>query len=921
MKGSTPRRVLLVALLALFPLTLAAQSGQRMPQAAPPARPADSQSADDQVLQQEAYASPPKELVDAVLAPRYLNVALTNGSPDHQWFLDEIEDGPVPMKVFSRPFHELGGLFVDFAANRSRTLTIRNNTGIQIISAVDGSKRAIQVPAGAHISNATWSPDSASIAFFVHTGDATHIWLADIATGKSRQITQTPVLATLVTSFDFTADGKHIATVLVPDNRPPMPPEPAAPAGPEVKVISPEKNHLRTYPSLMSRPHDFDLLEWHTTGQLALIDVQTRAASKIGQPAMIRSLDVSPDGQYVRVTRMVRPFSYLVPASSFGSVEEVWDQNGKVLTELSSRPINLGVQDDNADQAPAFGGGRGGGAQQGRRELSWRPDGQGFTYLEQDPAPPDANGADASGRAGGGRGAGRAGRGGAGTQAGNTGGRNGGPPRTDRVIQWLPPFSDTSKKVVYENRTRMSNHRFSPDMKMLFYTESSGQGNTDYAVSLDQPAERYALMKCATSDFYDNPGALVGARGGGGGGRGGGGGGRGGGGGCSTGNGPVLLSGDGSSVFYQGTIYDKDPEQTGPKTFIDKVAIKTGEKTRVFESRNTGVYERVTTILDPDARRFIVAAESPTTVPQYFRIDGDARRQITNNEDLTPDLTQAPKERFFVERPDGFRFKVTVTLPPGYQAGTRLPAIFWFYPSEFESQDAYDRPDRTFNKNTFPNFGTRSMQFFVRLGYAVVEPDSPIVGPQGEQNNNYVNDLRNDLAAVIDELDRRALVDRTRLAIGGHSYGAFSTVNAMVHTPFFKAGIAGDGNYNRTLTPLGFQNERRDLWAARDVYLSMSPFMYANNLTGALLMYHGLHDQNVGTDPDNSIRLLHALNGLGKTAALYMYPYRGPRARVARDAARPVGAVGRMARQVRQEPAEGHAEAGARRRGRTLSPH
>jgi dipeptidyl aminopeptidase/acylaminoacyl peptidase len=155
------------------------------------------------------------------------------------------------------------------------------------------------------------------------------------------------------------------------------------------------------------------------------------------------------------------------------------------------------------------------------------------------------------------------------------------------------------------------------------------------------------------------------------------------------------------------------------------------------------------------------------------------------------------------------------------------------------------------------------MEFFVRLGFAVVEPDAPIVGPQGHMNNNYVNDLRNDLAATIDELDRRGMADRTRLAIGGHSYGAFSAVNAMVHTPFFKAGIAGDGAYNRTLTPIGFQNERRDLWEARDVYLSMSPFLYAN-LTGALLMYHNLADQNVGTDPTNSIRLYHALADSGR---------------------------------------------------------
>jgi dipeptidyl aminopeptidase/acylaminoacyl peptidase len=325
-------------------------------------------------------------------------------------------------------------------------------------------------------------------------------------------------------------------------------------------------------------------------------------------------------------------------------------------------------------------------------------------------------------------------------------------------------------------------------------------------------------------------------------------------------------------VFYQGTAYDKVPEANGPKTFIDRVAIKTGDKKRIYESDNANVFERVATILDPDAGRFIVSRESPTDINQAFLLEGGQRKQLTKNEDFTPDLTRARRERIMVERPDGFKFRVTVTLPADYKAGTRLPAMFWFYPREYPTQEEYDRGMRTFNKNTFQTFNARSMQFLVRLGYAVVEPDSPIVGPQGQMNNNYVHDLRNNLAAVIDELDRRAIIDRARLGIGGHSYGAFSTVNAMVHTPFFKAGIAGDGAYNRTLTPIGFQSERRDLWEARDVYLNMSPFLYANNLTGALLMYHGLHDQNVGTDPQNSIRMFHALNGLGKPAAMYLYP-------------------------------------------------
>ena len=459
-------------------------------------------------------------------------------------------------------------------------------------------------------------------------------------------------------------------------------------------------------------------------------------------------------------------------------------------------------------------------------------------------------------------------------------------------MQWTPPFSDSSTKQIYENPTRMTGLRFSPDGQVIFFSETAGGTTSQVAVFLNDPAQKYVLAKSggggrgarggggADTNVPDPTGTLVGVGGGGdGGGRGGGGGGgRGGGGG---GGGPVLLSKDGQSVFFQGTVNDRNPQQVGPKTFIDQVAIKTGAKTRIFESDNNNVWERVSTILDPDAKKFIITKEGPQAVPQQFLMENGARKQLTNNEDLHPDLTKMVIERFTATRPDGKTFRITVNLPHDYQKGTRLPAFFWFYPREYTTQEAYDAPDRTFNKNQFQNFGSLSKEYFVRLGYAVVENDAPIFGPQGMMNNNYVHDLRTNLSVTIDELDRRALVDRNRLSIGGHSYGAFSTVNAMVHTPFFKAGIAGDGAYNRTLTPLGFQTERRDLWEAPNVYLGMSPFLSANNLTGALLMYHGLHDQNVGTDPINSIRLFHALNGLGKTVSLYMYPHEdhGPAAK------------------------------------------
>jgi dipeptidyl aminopeptidase/acylaminoacyl peptidase len=799
----------------------------------------------DSVIRAERFVSPPDAVASAVLAPRHRNVTLSDPSPDRTRFLNEVGDGPVTMDVFSRPFHELGGLFVDFRANRNRTLTIRSSVGLEIIAAADGRRTAVELPAGLRISAATWSPDGRSVAFWGHTPDATHLWVADAATGRARQVTRTPVLATLLTSFAWTADSRRIATVLVPEGRAAMPLPPAVPQGPQVKLAeNRDRNRLRTYASLLATPHDQALLEWHATGQAALVDVQTRAVTAVGRPAMIRGLDPSPDGRFVRVTRMVKPFSYVVPVGNFGTVEEVWDLSGRVLAELLAEPLNLGIDTARTPTAPGVGGADDRPA--GRREIAWREDGRGLTFLDPAPAPPGADTAAADGQQR--------------------------PRRRDRVMQWVAPFDSAGLRVLYQHDGRLTNHRFSPDHTVLVATERTGQSVHEFAVLLGDSARRVTLARFRADDVYANPGSLVMARGGmpaatGGFG------GFGGFGEPRTAGRAVQVSPDGAAAYYYGTAYDRDPLANGPRTFIDRVDLRTGRKTRVYESSNEGVYERVLAWQDLEARRLVVQRESPTEVPQSFLRDGDRLVRLTDNRDYTPDLTRAPRERFIVERPDGFRFRVEVTLPPDHRPGTRLPAMFWFYPREYAGQEEYDRGARTWNRNAFPQYGPRSIAFLARMGYAVVEPDSPIIGANGLYNNNYENDLRNNLAAVIDELDRRGLVDRTRLGIGGHSYGAFSTVNAMAHTPFFRAGIAGDGNYNRTLTPLSFQTERRDLWEARETYLNMSPILHANNLTGALLMYHGLHDQNVGTDPINSPRLFHALNGLGKITSMYLYPF------------------------------------------------
>jgi dipeptidyl aminopeptidase/acylaminoacyl peptidase len=794
--------------------------------------------AQDALLAQEGWARPPEVVARAVLAPRHENVTLSNQSPNGRYFLHQESEGLPTMAVFAKPHIWLGGLQVDPRANRARSLTTRGAAGLAVVEWETGRTLGIQVPSGARVSGAQWSPDGTRVAFFAHFEDATHIYVADVASGRSRQVTRTPVLATLNTSFDWTPDGRGVVAVLVPANRGRAPAAPAVPVGPQVRLTSEGENRLRTYFSLLEWPHEQALLEYHTTGQLAIIDVATRAERRVGAPAMIRSAESGPGGEVLRVTTMQRPFSYIVPPGNFGGRDELWAADGRVIATLSERPLNEGVR-----QA-----GAGDGAPQAQdtsamRSIAWRPDGAGLSFLEQEPAPAGAV-ADTAAES-------------------PQGDRPRAARRKDRVMLWAAPYTDATKTVVYENETRMSSVRYSADGRVLFITEGTGASQHLFAVRLDDPTKKHTILRgriggfgggaVSDDDFYGNPGTLMTHR-------------------VPLGGDAVRVSADGGSVFLSGTQYSREGQ--GPREFIDRLVLATGEKQRVYEGDNDGVWERVVAVLDADAPRLVVVRESPTKVPDsYLREADGGLRRLTANRDFTPEVTNAQRRQFTVRRADGFSFKVDVTLPSNHRAGDRLPAMFWFYPREFADQEGYDRTLRTFNPNRFPAAGARSMEYLTLLGYAVVQPDAPIFGEQGRMNDNYVHDLRNNLAAVIDHLDREGIIDRDRLGIGGHSYGAFSAVNAMVHTPFFKAGIAGDGAYNRTLTPLGFQSERRDFWQARETYLGMSPFLYANNLTGALLLYHGIDDQNVGTHPVNSTRLFHALNGLGKTASLYMYPY------------------------------------------------
>ncbi len=894
MRLFAPRDVLRAAPLVV--LTLGAVSSAQ----AQPARASAPPVADP--ITAEGYITPPDAITRLVTAPRETNALLGAPSPvSRRWFLRTVNEGMPLLEYVGKPFNNLAGWQVDPAGNRARALTMRSNLGFDVYDWQTGKTTRVAAPAGARVGGVTaWSPDGTRFAYLALFPNATHIHIADPATGRSTPLTRASVLATNVSNIEWTADGRSIITVLVPDGRGAEPAAPPVATTPMVRVNENNVLKSRTHFDLLQTPHEKELVKFHATGQLALINVQSRAVTKVGAPGMIRSVNPSPDGTHFRVVYVDEPFSYLLPVANFGTTEVIVDQRGTVLKTLQTRPLNEGAAiDDDAPAAPRPVPGA--NADSAKRSLNWHPYAGGLMFLRSAAkdsvtrARDDSVAAARTVRAG----AAAGGRGGAAALTALLGGGRGGQAdssarstRPDTLFHWKAPFvGEESFAPLYVTPApgTISNVQFDDSGRIMFVTQTVGGATTTDAIFLDENNAKFTVTR--------------GAGGGAGGGRGGAGGGGGGRGGAGAGGGAgaletmpgargvpvVMTSTDGAFVFRRGSAPDSS---RGPRPHVEKIAIKTGAVTKVYESDVADLTETIGAPLDRDFSKFLVTRQSARQPPRQYVVDAVTRQATLVREatDLMPEITNAVRKDVTAKRADGYTFRVRVTLPADYKEGSqpRYPAMFWFYPREYNDQAAYDASlggggRGNSGPGTFPATpGVRSMAFLTAAGYAVVEPDAPIFASEGRlPNDNYVVDLRNDLAATIDALDTLGIIDRHRLGIGGHSYGAFSAVNAMVHTPYFKAGIAGDGAYNRTLTPNGFQTERRDFWQARDTYLAMSPFLYANQLNGALLLYHSTDDQNVGTHPINSERLYHALMGQGKNVSLYMYPYEdhGPIAR------------------------------------------
>ncbi len=433
--------------------------------------------------------------------------------------------------------------------------------------------------------------------------------------------------------------------------------------------------------------------------------------------------------------------------------------------------------------------------------------------------------------------------------------QDGGDPKTkadirDKVFQWASPFTSTPSLLI-STPLRYSGVTWGNDKTAWVYENwRTDRKERVYQIDPSNPSTKKTVFDFSTEDVYNDPGNVITSF-------------------NAYGrpamviqNNDIFLTGNGSS-----------PE--GDLPFLDKLDLTTGKKIRIWRCEAPN-YEWVVSLLDAKKLSFVTSRESLKENPNYFMRTSDTKllTPLTNFPHPYPQIKEVKKQVLKYKREDGVDMTADLYLPPNYKKEDGpLPTFVWAYPAEFKTKAAAGQVKGS--PYTFTRMNPLGPLFWVVRGYAVLDNASmPIVGEgSAEPNDTYVQQLVSNAKAIVDYGVSLGVVDRNRIGVGGHSYGAFMTMNLLAHCDYFKAGIARSGAYNRTLTPFGFQNEERSYWEAPEVYYNMSPFSYANKINEPVLMIHGEADNNTGTFPIQSERMYNAIKGHGGTARFVLLPY------------------------------------------------
>lgn len=431
---------------------------------------------------------------------------------------------------------------------------------------------------------------------------------------------------------------------------------------------------------------------------------------------------------------------------------------------------------------------------------------------------------------------------------------DGGDPRRkadhrDKLMALKVPFTGDPQEIM------MLQHRYSgltwtaqTDIALLTEYDRDRRWNTTFLVDIKNPNTNDTLFDLSVNDDYRDPGNPLYDR---------------------LANNDYVIAHEGDWAFYSST--GASPDGNFPR--LDKINLKTGQRETVWRSPKNS-YTQFISFAGNRHDQFIIRRESKTEVPNFYLSDTSKKteKQLTFFKDPAPQLTGIEKRIVKYNRADGVPLSGTLMLPPGYKSGQKLPLFIWAYPLEYSDKNTAGQIRSS--DNTFTFLRGDNPAFFLTKGYAVLmNATIPIVGDPETMNNTFIEQTVSSGRAAIDYLDSLGIIDRNRVGVGGHSYGAFMTANLLAHSDDYSYGIARSGAYNRSLTPFGFQSERRSFWEAQDIYQSISPFTHADKINEPLLIIHGEADNNPGTHTMQSERLFQAIKGTGGTARLVLLPH------------------------------------------------
>ncbi len=540
-----------------------------------------------------------------------------------------------------------------------------------------------------------------------------------------------------------------------------------------------------------------------------LVQVRNGVETKIGAPAIYTTVAPSPDKKYLLTRTLNKPFSYLVTANGFPSSIRVLDASGKVVKQLFELPSAEGTPSGYDN------------TQNVPRGFDWRDD-EAATLVWAHPL--------------------------------DSGLIKKELPHHDAVYALSAPFTGQPKEL-FRTAMRYRGTQWGNESLALVVEGLRSKQVTRTSLYNPGSGKLETLYDLSQNDAYNNPGTAVTRK--------------------NNFGRPVIFTVDKGSSLLMNNTTGASPK--GDLPFLAKYNLA-AKKNEIIWRSNEGVYEYVVDVLDPDKLVLLTRRESQKEVPNYFIKNLVLRKgdqPVTAFTNPYPQMEGVTMQKIFYKRADGVDLTGNLYLPKGYnkEKDGPLPAVIWAYPREFNSAD--DAAQVRGSQSRFTTIAAGSPIFYVTQGYAVLDAaEMPIVAEAGKKpNDNFVVQLEMNARAAIGKLAEMGVGDTARMAVGGHSYGAFMTANLLAHTNLFKAGIARSGAYNRTLTPFGFQNEDRTYWQAPQLYHAMSPFSYADKIKTPLLLIHGEADDNTGTYPINSERLFNAVKGHGGTVRLVMLPY------------------------------------------------